>query len=307
MSILDWISGLLGMGRSDAEDSRRNEGKDVRELARRLGVTEEELTSIRPAYREIRVKKRSGGTRLLHEPSPELKKIQRCILHKLLKRLSSHESVHGFESGRSIVTNAQQHINKDIVIRLDLRDFFPKTQARRIKAYFTFTGWSQDATDILMRLTVWNGGLPQGAPTSPRLANLVNHAMDARLEGLAKHHGGTYTRYADDLTFSFQTRKELPKKQTGSFLKLVSNIVKENGYSMHGKEKLRVMTYARCQTVTGLVVNQKVDLPRRTRKWLRAVEHHRATGKPVTLSDEQLNGWRSLRQMIVDQRRLPGR
>lgn len=303
MSILDWVSGLLGTGSSGTGDSRRNEGNDLRELARRLGVSVEELTSIRPAYREIRVKKRSGGTRLLLEPSPELKKIQRCILHKLLKRLSSHESVHGFESGRSIVTNAQQHANKDLVICVDLKDFFQKTQVRRIREYFTFIGWNTDAADMLMRLTAWNGGLPQGAPTSPRLANLVNHALDARLEGLAKHHGGTYTRYADDLTFSFPTRKQLPKKETGTFLEMVSRIVKENGYSMHGKEKLRVMTYARCQSVTGLVVNQKVDLPRRTRKWLRAVEHHRVTGKPATLSDEQLNGWRSLRQMIIDQRR----
>jgi len=303
MSILDWVSGLLGTGSSGTGDSRRNEGNDLRELARRLGVSVEELTSIRPAYREIRVKKRSGGTRLLLEPSPELKKIQRCILHKLLKRLSSHESVHGFESGRSIVTNAQEHANKDLVICVDLKDFFQKTQVRRIREYFTFIGWNTDAADMLMRLTAWNGGLPQGAPTSPRLANLVNHALDARLEGLAKHHGGTYTRYADDLTFSFPTRKELPKKETGTFLEMVSRIVKENGYSMHGKEKLRVMTYARCQSVTGLVVNQKVDLPRRTRKWLRAVEHHRVTGKPATLSDEQLNGWRSLRQMIIDQRR----
>ncbi|MBP7635249.1 RNA-directed DNA polymerase [Candidatus Ozemobacteraceae bacterium] len=303
MSILDWVSGLLGTGSSGTGDSRRNEGNDLRELARRLGVSVEELTSIRPAYREIRVKKRSGGTRLLLEPSPELKKIQRCILHKLLKRLSSHESVHGFESGRSIVTNAQQHANKDLVICVDLKDFFQKTQVRRIREYFTFIGWNTDAADMLMHLTAWNGGLPQGAPTSPRLANLVNHALDARLEGLAKHHGGTYTRYADDLTFSFPTRKELPKKETGTFLEMVSRIVKENGYSMHGKEKLRVMTYARCQSVTGLVVNQKVDLPRRTRKWLRAVEHHRVTGKPATLSDEQLNGWRSLRQMIIDQRR----
>ncbi|HOT28457.1 MAG TPA: reverse transcriptase family protein [Candidatus Ozemobacteraceae bacterium] len=306
MSILDWISGLLGEGIGGAGHSRRNEGKDVRELAGRLGVTEEELMSIRPAYREIRVKKRSGGTRVLLEPTPELKKLQRCILHKLLRRLSAHESVHGFERGRSIVTNAQQHINKDLVISVDLKDFFPKTQARRIKEYFTFIGWNNDAADMLMRLTVWNGGLPQGAPTSPRLANLVNHAMDARLEGLAKHYGGIYSRYADDLTFSFPTRKELPKKETCSFLKMVSRIVKEHGYIMHEKEKLRVMTYARCQTVTGLVVNQKVDLPRRTRKWLRAVEHHRATGKPATLSVEQLNGWRSLRQMIVDQRRVRG-
>lgn len=306
MSILEWISGLLGMGGAGNRDSRRNEGKDVRELARRLGTTEQELLSVRPAYREIRVKKRSGGTRVLLEPSPELKKIQRCILHRLLRRLSAHESAHGFEQGRSIVTNAQQHANKDLVISADLRDFFTNTRSGRIQAYFTFNGWTPEAVDILTRLTTWNGGLPQGAPTSPRLANLVNHAMDARLSALAKHFGGRYTRYADDLTFSFPTRKELPKNQTGSFLNMVSNIVRECGYAMHGKEKLRVMTYARCQSVTGLVVNQKVALPRKTRKWLRAVEHHRANGKPVTLSDDQLNGWRSLRQMIVDQRRTPG-
>lgn len=304
MSITDWISNILGIGGSGAGGSaRKHDGNDIRDLARRLGTFDQDLSAVRPEYREIRVKKRSGGTRLLLEPSVELKKLQRCILHRLLKRLSAHEAAHAYEAGRSIVTNAQPHTNKDMVIKADLVDFFPRTRSKRITEYFMFCGWNEDAAELLTKLMVWNGGLPQGAPTSPRLANLVNFAMDARLTGLAKRYGGCYTRYADDLTFSFLKKNAV---KTSTFLMMVSGIVKEYGYQMHRKEKLRVMTYARAQTVTGLVVNQKVDLPRGVRKWLRAVEHHRATGRPATVSDAQLQGWKSLRQMIIDQRRTLG-
>ncbi|HEY9071642.1 MAG TPA: reverse transcriptase family protein [Candidatus Ozemobacteraceae bacterium] len=301
MSITGWFAKIFGITSKSERDVRRGPEYDVRELARRLGVDEESLRGIEPAYRQIRVKKPRGGIRLLHEPSPALKGIQRCILHRLLNRLAVHEAAHGFQKGRSIVTHAQPHANHDLVIRADLKSFFPSTRTRRIWEFFTFCGWSNEATELLTKLLTWDNGLPQGAPTSPRLANLVNHAMDARLAALAKARGGQYTRYADDLTFSFNRLNDV---KPATFLRAVACIAKEYGYDLHGREKLDVMTYKTRQYVTGLVVNEKVNLPRSVRKWLRAVEHHQKTGRPATLSKEQLNGWKSLQQMIIDQRRI---
>lgn len=302
MGIIGWLSKLTGIGGGGPKIQRiSSSGHDIRELARRLGTTESDLASVQPAYREFHVKKRSGGIRQLQEPSKELKEMQRRILHRLLKRLSAHEAAHGYEAGRSIVTNAQPHTNKDLVVKADLKDFFARTSGKRIRNYFLFAGWSEEAADILTRLTIWQNGLPQGAPTSPRLANLVNFHMDARLQALAVAFGGSYTRYADDLTFSFANPRDVKAE---AFLKHVSRIVRECGYEMHGREKLRVMTYKSRQSVTGLVVNQKVDLPRKVRKWLRAVENHKANGREATLSDGQLNGWKAFRQMIIDQRRI---
>ncbi len=301
MSIIGWLLKLTGIGSGGSNCARRtDDGYDIHELARRLRTSEPELLSVQPAYREFYVKKRSGGVRQLQEPAKEVKEMQRRILHRLLKRLSAHDAAHGYEAGRSIVTNAQPHTNKDLVVKADLKDFFTRTSAKRIRNYFIFAGWSDEAADLLTKLTTWKNGLPQGAPTSPRLANLVNYHMDARLQALTAAYGGSYTRYADDLTFSFKHPRDV--KQEG-FLNLVSRIVRENGYEMHGKEKLRVMSYKTCQAVTGLVVNQKVDLPRRVRKWLRAVEHHKSVGREATLSDGQMNGWKAFRQMIIDQRR----
>ncbi len=300
MSITGWLASILGMDSDPGKGGRRGPGYDVRELARRLGVEESTLRGIEPAYRSIRVRKPRGGVRLLLEPSADLKKIQRCILHRLLNRLAVHEAVHGFQKGRSIVTNAQPHTNRDLVICADLKNFFPKTRTKRIWEFFIFCGWTEEATELLTKLLTWDNGLPQGAPTSPRLANLVNHAMDARLAAFAKARGGQFTRYADDLTFSFDRMNAV---KPATFLRAVASIVKEYGYDLHGKEKLDVMTYKNRQRVTGLVVNEKVNLPRTVRKWLRAVEHHQKTGRPASLSGAQMNGWKSLQQMLIDQRR----
>lgn len=318
MGLGDFLRRLFG-GESDAEaearwsgkavetrgpDRRESaDGRDVGELARRLGMSVEELRAFEPVYQEFDVPKRSGGTRRIAAPSPELKKLQRLILKRLLSRLKCHPAVQGFERGRSIVTNAAAHLGKAVVIRMDLRDFFGETASGRVAAFFRKIGWNKEASKLLMQLTTHAGGLPQGAPTSPRLSNLLNYRMDARFDGLARKLRGTYTRYADDLTFSFLRDNAYAVDQV---LWMSGRIVADEGYTIHKRRKMHVRRRHQRQSVTGLVVNEKVQLPRETRRWLRAVEHRLDTTGEASLTAVQLEGWRALRSMIETQSEPPG-
>lgn len=292
----------------------RGRGHGVEELARRLGMTVAELRAFQPTYREFTIPKRSGGSRRILAPSDDLKALQRRILRRLLARLRAHPAATGFERGHSIVTNARAHAGQAVVVRMDLKDFFPATQAKRVRGYFRQVGWNRPAADLLTRLCTFDGGLPQGAPTSPRLSNLVNYRLDARLTGLATRRrlrnprtagrleerpvGATYSRYADDITFSFPTDDRTTIRYV---VRMTGYIVAREGYELHKRRKLRVLRRHMCQQVTGLVVNARVNLPRRTRRWLRAVEHHVATDRAPTLTPTQLAGWRALREMIARQ------
>ena len=291
-------------------------GHGVEELARRLDMPAGELHGFQPAYREFTIPKRSGGTRRILAPDAALKALQRRILRRLLGRLKAHPAAHGFERGRSIVTNARPHVGQAVVVRLDLKDFFPATRAKRVYGYFRKVGWNRPAARLLTRLCTHDGGLPQGAPTSPRLSNLVNYRLDARLTGLAVRQqlrnprtneslddrpiGATYTRYADDLTFSFPSDDP---DVIHYVVRMTREIVAAHGYELHVTRKLRVLRQNARQQVTGLVVNDGVNLPRTTRRWLRAVEHRVARDGRSTLTPEQLAGWRALRKMVADQGR----
>ncbi|MCB1505573.1 MAG: RNA-directed DNA polymerase [Hyphomicrobiaceae bacterium] len=290
-----WISNRLDPGRS------------VEDLARWLKIEVADLQSVEPNYTTFRIPKRSGGFRTIEAPDERLKEVQRLILRRVLGGLKAHPCALGFERGRSIVTHAQAHVGKALVIRLDLVDFFPNTQADRVLEYFRSIGWNRRAAQLLVKLTTNNRHLPQGAPTSPRLTNLVNYKMDARLLAMARKVGGTdatYTRYADDLTFSVAHEGEHTSRD---IIRGASTIVRDTGYLLHRKKKTHILRSHQRQTVAGLVVNDKVDLPRETRRWLRAVEHRERLGREATLTPAQLSGWRSLRHMIDTQRDPPAR
>jgi RNA-directed DNA polymerase len=277
-------------------------GHGVDELARRLGLETEELLALRPAYRELLIPKRTRGRRRLCMPDENLKALQRRILHRLLVRLKAHAAATGFQRGRSIVTNALPHAGRAVVVRVDLKNFFPSTAEWRVRRYFRRIGWNRPAARLLTRLCTHRGGLPQGAPTSPRLSNLVNYRLDCRLAAMARKLGLAYTRYADDITFSFPADD---RKLVRYLVGFVRRVVHAEGYQVHGSKKLRIRRTHQRQQVTGLVVNRRVNLPRKTRRWLRAVEHHQRTGRPATLTPEQLAGWRALEHMIAVQSAAP--
>ncbi|NNF42779.1 MAG: RNA-directed DNA polymerase [Phycisphaerales bacterium] len=274
-------------------------GYDLDELARRLGVLRADLEGVERRYHAFEVRKRGGGTRKIFAPDATLKALQRRILRRLLALLVSHDAVHGFETGRSIVTNARVHAGRAVVIRLDIRQFFPSTTADRIERLFRHLGWKREAAHRLTELCTWSDGLPPGAPTSPRLANLVNYRMDTRLAGLASSLGAIYTRYADDLTFSLE--RDEPRR-VGGLIGGTDAIVADHGYRLHRRRKLHIRRQHQQQLVTGLVVNGGVNLPRVTRRRLRAIDHALALGRGATLNAEQMEGWHALLAMVEQQR-----
>ncbi|HSN15332.1 MAG TPA: reverse transcriptase family protein [Anaeromyxobacteraceae bacterium] len=269
-------------------------GLGVAELARRLEVSPAELRCFQCSYREVFIPKRRGGTRRLLVPDDGTKALQRRILRRLLGRLRAHPAAHAYERGRSTATNAAPHAGQAVLVKLDLVDFFPSTGSARIERYFRQVGWSRAAAALLTRLTTHDGGLPQGAPTSPRLSNLVNGQLDRLVERFVRRRRGTYTRYADDLSISFP--EDWPRQVRGTIRK-VREIAWTQGYRVHGKPKLGTYRRHQRQLVTGLVVNVRPDLPRKVRRRLRAIEHRLRTTGRATLTPEQLQGWKAYRAM----------
>lgn len=278
-------------------------GHDVAELARRLDVDVKTLKTTPTKYWWHRIPKPNGGRRLLHSPNPALKALQRKLLRKVFRRLKVHPAAKGFRRGESVVTHARLHVGRTVVIRIDIRNFFWSTHYPRLYAWFRKIGWNRSASAMLTRLTThppgsWRSGLPQGAPTSPILTNLVNYRMDVRLAGLARRSGAIYSRYADDIIFSFEKDD---RRFIRGVVRRVRRILASCGYRMHGRPKLKWMRRHQPQTITGLVVNERIQLPRRIRRWLRAIEHHMKTGRPATLTPQQLAGWKAWQQMIERQ------
>lgn len=270
----------------------------VEELTRRLEVTEEQLRDVRVEYLEAFVRKRSGGSRRLLIPSDELKSLQRRILRRLLARLKTHPVAMGFEPGLSIVDNARMHVGNDVILKMDIVDFFPSTSADTVRKYFRDIGWCREAAELLTSLTTWEGGLPQGAPTSPRLSNLINYKLDARIAGYCATQGATYSRYADDIAIGFPSDFPAGIRSAAT---TVRTIIRDCGYRPNGR-KQKILRRHQQQKVTGLVVNDRVNVPRHIRRRLRAVEHRLNTGQRATMTREQLNGWKALLEMVEQQR-----
>jgi len=238
-------------------------------------------------YVRFTIPKKTGGERLISAPMPRLKAAQTTIA-SWLSQLPLHDAAHGFVPGRSIVTNAAAHVGRSVVVNFDLQDFFPSIGWLRVRGIFEQLGYSRAvATPLALLCTeadveemevdgvrwfVQVGGrhLPQGSPASPVLTNLLCRRLDARLAGLALRLGFDYTRYADDLTFS--ARRDVVTPDTRLLLKCVPQIVGSEDLTVHPK-KTRVMRRGRRQEVTGLVVNERLGVPREQLRRYRAVVH----------------------------------
>ncbi|MBV9081165.1 MAG: RNA-directed DNA polymerase [Acidobacteriaceae bacterium] len=229
--------------------------------------------------------KQSGGVRLIEAPKRRLKRLQREILAGILEKIPPHPAVHGFFKGRSIRTFVAPHVGRRVVLRMDLRDFFVSFGAARIQAFFRTLGYPESVADLLGGICtnavprhVWHDAgsdidpaefervrslysrphLPQGAPTSPALANLCAYRLDCRLAGLAKSAGVTYTRYADDLAFSGGSEFE---KHVERFSTHVAAIALEEGFSVHHR-KTRIMRRGVRQHLAGVVTNERINILR---------------------------------------------
>ena len=238
------------------------------------------------------VAKRSGGWRLIEIPKQRLRHMQGIILRKIFDHVPAHEAAHGFRHGRSCVTHAALHAGKRVVIRMDLKDFFPSIPASRIHALFMKLGYSDSVAGALARLCTSRtpasafanqatGGaltwaqrhalrsphLPQGSPCSPALANLCAWRLDLRLEALCASMGAVYSRYADDLVFSGGCELE---RAADRFHVQVGAIAIEEGFKLNTR-KTRVMRTGVRQQVTGVVVNQHPNPGREQFDTLKAI------------------------------------
>lgn len=244
-------------------------------------------------YVRFQIPKKSGGLREISAPHLRLASAQQWIFGNVLSRVPPGEPAHGFVPGRSTVTNAAPHVKRAILVNLDLKDFFPSITFPRVRGVFQKLGYSPAVATILALLTTeaprktaeYEGktyhvaigprALPQGACTSPALSNLVARRLDRRFSGLALKLGWTYTRYADDLSFSSDA--VIPKGQkdprsVGWLLARVRHILEDEGFEVNEK-KLRVQRRNCAQVVTGIVVNEKPSTPRVERRRLRAILH----------------------------------
>lgn len=255
------------------------------------------------------IPKRDGTARLISAPKPRLKRVQRWIAHHITEHLPVHNAAHGFVPGRSIKTNAAAHANAQVVAKLDLKAFYPTVTWRRVRGLFRKAGYGEQVATLLALLVtdspreeveVRDGAyfvaagprsLPQGAPTSPSITNAVCLRLDLRLQLIARSLGFRYTRYADDLTFSWHQSARAP---IGRLLGAVGRVITEEGFMVH-RQKTRVLRSGRQQKVTGLIVNGAADglplarVPRRTIRQLRAAIKNRELGRsgPETLDELQ--------------------
>ena len=270
-------------------------GRTLSDLAEWLPISIRELRETPRDYRRFSIPKRLGGQREILAPNDRLKALQRRIHRRLLRRLPSHPAATAFERGKSIVDNALPHTGQAVVLNVDFVAFFQSTTAERVQRLFRRCGWGRAASRLLTELCTSEGSLPPGAPTSPRLSNLVNRFLDEDLSRIAAACGARYTRYADDLTFSFAVDDPF---EVRSLLWNVRLLVGHKGYTVHHRRKLSVRRSHQRQQVTGLVVNERPQLPRHTRRWLRAVRHRYLTRRRTTISRQALSGWNSLESMI---------
>lgn len=249
------------------------------------------LTSLQH-YHYRWIGKRSGGWRLIEIPKPRLRAIQRQILRSLLDRVPPHGSAHGFRRAHSCKTHAGQHTGRRVVIRMDLKDFFPSIRLSRVHALFAKLGYSASVAGALARLCVnrtpaavlrdrdidaampwterkaWRAPhLPQGSPCSPALANLCAYRLDLRLEALASSLGAVYTRYADDLAFSGGRELERALDRLHA---QVAAIALEEGFAVNTR-KTRMMRAGTRQQLTGIVVNRHTNLARDEYDLLKAI------------------------------------
>jgi RNA-directed DNA polymerase len=240
-------------------------------------------------YITYTIKKRGGGDRKICAPKKQLKWVQRQILKHILSKVPPHPSAHGFVNGRSTVSNAEPHVGSELIVKFDLKDFFPTMHYFRVMGLFASLGYpvgnclftsddeSNQIAPVLARLCCYtptpkewgSANLPQGAPTSPAISNLVCRRLDARLQGLAEVNGGVYTRYADDLTFSFKTAD----LKLGRFRWWVDQVCQQEGFTIN-QEKFRVIRNSQRQVVTGIVVNEALRIPRELRRKYRAILHN---------------------------------
>lgn len=245
--------------------------KNIDDFSNVLGIRKKILTyviygvGIDNSYINFEIPKKNGGVRKISAPNKRLKIIQKKLADKLWESqeefFERNKVAHAFIKNKGIVSNARIHRNKKIVLNIDIEDFFPSFNFGRVYGFFKKDRdfmLPDSVAKMVAQLTCYNGYLPQGAPTSPIVTNLICRIMDIRILKLARKYKLDYTRYADDLTFSTNDKSFDEKKVI--FMKKLNNEIRRAGFNIN-KNKTRVQYENMRQIVTGIVVNKKLNVP----------------------------------------------
>lgn len=244
--------------------------REVSSLARDLGVEVQTLyalsNSLPAHYHSVELPKPSGGVRCLTVPDEVLKRVQRAILQNLLVYMPVSPCATAYRYGGGTVRNASRHVGRRQVLRLDIRRFFDSVRYSAVKdAVFPPEIFSEPLRVLLTMLCYYRDALPQGAPTSPAIVNILLRDFDRRVNDWCRRRKITYTRYCDDLTFSGE--------DLSGVRRLAEEELRALGFFLNS-EKSRLRPAGRRQTVTGLVVNEKVSVPREERRAIRQAVYY---------------------------------
>ena len=225
------------------------------------------LHNINANYYRFKIPKKSGGSRIIDAPSKELKLVQNIINYALSHFFEVHDATHGFIKSRGIKTNAEVHVGSVFILNIDLKDFFPSVSITRIENRLEDLGFSTISARLIGILCTKNNKLPQGSPASPLITNIVSTRLDKRLECFALARGCKYSRYVDDITFS-----SMNYVFNARFEKTLSKIIENEGFRLN-ISKTRILTKSDRQEVTGVIVNEKINVNRKFVRKVRAMIH----------------------------------
>lgn len=302
------VSAGLNQFESDAERLKQNNlpvFSRPEELARLLGLSVGKLrflafarnVSATTHYINFKLPKKTGGFREISAPMPLLKTAQTWILENILNLVPVDENAHGFLAEKNIVSNARAHVGAQIIVNFDLENFFPSITYKRVKGVFRALGYSESAATVLALLctapdtdeieldgktyfvALGERHLPQGSPASPAISNIIARRLDKSLAKIAAVNDFKYTRYADDLTVSTEDKDA----DIGKLMRQIRYVVGKQNFVVN-ESKTRVLRRGRQQEVTGIVVNDKISIDRKTLRKFRAVLHQ-----------AEMNGFENLR------------
>jgi len=212
------------------------------------------LTDNSRYYCYIKIQKKTGGYRPIDSPNRQLKALQRWILRNILEKLQASPYATGFISGISLKQNVQPHVGNQYILKLDIKDFFPSIKASYVYSVFRAAGYSKKIAFHLTSICTLNGYLPQGAPSSPCLSNLVSLRMDQRIGKYCDRHALTYTRYADDVSISGNKLSVIKKAWT-----VVKLIIAEEGYLINKNKEMLSGPRSR-REITGILATPKLGI-----------------------------------------------
>lgn len=259
------------------------------------------LYSKKILYREYKIPKKAGGDRTIDAPVKILKVWQQKLKHEFELLYSPRAAAHGFIKDRSIVTNAKQHLQKRLILNIDLEDFFGSITFGRVKRMLQSSPFNLNhkVATVVAHICCHEGRLPQGAPTSPIVSNIIAFKLDNQLTKLAIKYRFTYTRYSDDITFSFRQKlgviSSTVLKRVDGKVRLGDDVIKivtQNGFEVNHK-KTRLLEKHTRQSVNNITVNQKLNVNRKFLRQTSAMLNAALNYGPIKAEHEYLSKYQS--------------